>query len=117
MEQEQFEHFEQERRIQPYCNTQAVVNWDAKSFISLASLAVLIIGGLFASWMSLSGQITTINVTQQLKFAQIDEQIKTITIDQNHIHGQMDSLEGSIQSILSNQYKPQSLQQITPQRR
>ena len=70
--------------------------WDAKAYLALISLIVTFGGGLFASWMSINTKLTTIEVTQAIKFAQLEDKIKTDTIDKKQIETRLTAVEQTV---------------------
>lgn len=88
-----------ERRVSPYSNTS---QWDAKTFIALAALVFAIIGSILATWASLSNQITTLNVTQSLKFIEIENNVKSLQTETTNLRNQINSTDSSLSEMYNH---------------
>lgn len=86
--------YEGVERRQPVAAT-----WDARTVIALIGLFVTTSGGLLASWISLNTQLTTLNVTQNLKFAAIEQHISNDKNQQDRIMARFENLEETVGQI------------------
>lgn len=97
------EHMEQEdRRFTPYCNTPLQpTQWDPKTFIALITLFVVIVGGLLGTWSSFTTQMTTLQVTQQLKFEQMSEKVTKLQQQVEQLTSQLSTMDNSLTQLYS----------------
>lgn len=80
---------ESDRREQPYSNTPI---WDIKTILTLLALIISTTGGIIVSWISLNNQLTTLSITQQLKFAEIEKQFNVVTEQDSKLSTSIDNL-------------------------
>lgn len=88
----------EDRRIQPYCNQSP--GWDAKTVITMIGLFLATGGSILASWISLNTQLTTLTVTQELKFKTFEQHIMSDQQKEIQLRSQIDSLEQTVESSL-----------------
>ena len=92
----------EDRRQTAYCNEQKGI--DPKIVIALLGMSATVIGGIFASWVSLNNQITSIKVTQDIKFSMIDQHIISDTQKEAKLNSRMDEIE-RMQTQLYDRYQ------------
>ena len=92
----------EDRRLSQYCNTQP--GMDTKTILALVGISVTVIGGIFASWVTLNNQLTAIKVTQEIKFGLIDQHIISDTQKEAKLNSRMDEIE-RMQTQLYDRYQ------------
>lgn len=88
----------EERRVLPYCNQST--GWDSKTVITMIGLFVAMGGSILASWLSLNTQLTTLTVTQELKFKTVEQHILSDQQKELQLRSQIDSLESTIETTM-----------------
>lgn len=99
----------EDRRQSPYSNTNA---WDTKTWLAFCTFSVMVVGGIFASWLSLNTELTKIHVTQDLKFQVVDQHILADAQRELRINAQIESVESTVHELYSryqSQQREQSL--------
>lgn len=91
---------EEDRRVQPYCNTDG---WDSKTVLTVLTLFLATGGSILASWLSLNTQLTTLQVTQDIKFKIVEQHVLSDAQKEARINARLESLESTVESMMYRQ--------------